>query len=280
MVDEDQIKRDCRQTARQLLREQPDLTFRELVGRSEFKFACQYLEFPEAKLIDWITPDLTATEEAPFYENASVWTLEEAVAIWLDRNPLIVLLGSRNPEFWNTAYHPKLRERVSLGIESASRDIIAGKLASIQKNGRDYVSPLDFREWAVEQLGEPKGEAPQRLFQVLLSKESNKSETISSIAPEDRTKSTKSKTPADQQNKKPWLVPDENDPPPEHDWYIPARYFARELIVADSKLLLKRDLLAKKVSDSMFKVDIKKRGIAKRYNPATIKKAFSNVKFG
>ncbi len=280
MVDEDQIKRDCRQTARQLLREQPDLTFRELVGRSEIKLACQYLEFPEAKLFDWITPDLTAAEEAPFYENASVWTIEEAVAIWLDRNPLIVLLGLRNPEFWNKAYHPLLRKQVSDGIDSASQDIIAGKLASIQKNGRDYVNPLDFYKWAVKKLGKVRGKAPRCLFKVLLSKESNKRKTISSTAPEDRTKSTESKPPADQQNEKPWLVPDENDPPPELDWYIPARYFARKLIVADSTLLLKRDLLAEKVSDSMFNIGIKKRGIAKRYNPATIKKAFSNVKFG
>lgn len=75
----------------------------------------------------------------------------------------------------------------------------------------------------------------------------------------------------------PWLIEDPRDPNPEQPWYIPARYFARELVKCDSTLLAKRDILAKKVVQSLTSVSIKKRGGKKPFNPGTIKKAFSNV---
>lgn len=52
-------------------------------------------------------------------------------------------------------------------------------------------------------------------------------------------------------NRKPWQIPDPRDPDPEYPWYIPARYFARQLIEDDSTLLTKRKLLAGKVSQSL-----------------------------
>jgi hypothetical protein len=78
-------------------------------------------------------------------------------------------------------------------------------------------------------------------------------------------------------NFKPWLEIDSRDPKPKCLWYTPARYFARQLIQDDSTLLLKRLVLADKVSKSLAKVGIYKRG--GKYPPAadTILKAFSNV---
>ncbi len=78
-------------------------------------------------------------------------------------------------------------------------------------------------------------------------------------------------------SEKPWVARNPGDPEPEQSWYTPARYFARKLVLEDSTLLLKRDQLAGKVSDSMFAVGIKKRGGKKKLDPATVKKAFSNV---
>jgi hypothetical protein len=81
----------------------------------------------------------------------------------------------------------------------------------------------------------------------------------------------------------PWLVSDPRDDVPEgfQPWYIPARYFARDHVRADSTLLTKRDLLAKKVAMSLHAAGFYKRGKAKEsLDPATVKKAFVNVKLG
>jgi hypothetical protein len=77
---------------------------------------------------------------------------------------------------------------------------------------------------------------------------------------------------------KPWLVADPKDPTPAQSWYTPARYFARQLIKDDTTLLLKRLKLADKVSKSLEKVSIYKRGGVKNFAADTILKAFANVK--
>lgn len=79
---------------------------------------------------------------------------------------------------------------------------------------------------------------------------------------------------------KPWLIHCKDDPKPEQPWYTPARYFARQLVVEDSTLLTKRNLLAKKISVSLKGAGIYKRGGKKPFNPDTIKKALSNIKLG
>lgn len=78
----------------------------------------------------------------------------------------------------------------------------------------------------------------------------------------------------------PHLIHKEGDPIPKHPWYTPARYFARQLVRQDSTLLIKRDILAEKVSKSLFEVGIYKRSIQKqKLNGSTVKKAFSNITF-
>ncbi|GEM_PF-2016426 len=79
---------------------------------------------------------------------------------------------------------------------------------------------------------------------------------------------------------KPWLIHNPNDPSPEYPWYTPARYFARKLVIEDSTLLVKRDLLAKKVADMLKSAGILKRGGKKPLDSSTVKKAFSNVILG
>lgn len=81
-------------------------------------------------------------------------------------------------------------------------------------------------------------------------------------------------------DEKPWLIKHPDDPAPNYPWFTPARFFARVHIKEDVTLLNKRDILATKVADSLKKVDIMKRGGKKPLDPATVKKAFSNVKLG
>lgn len=79
---------------------------------------------------------------------------------------------------------------------------------------------------------------------------------------------------------KPWLQADPRDPAPDQHWYTPARYFARQLVVSDSTLLIKKTVLADKVSKSLASAGIYKRGGAKPHDAATVLKAFVKVQLG
>ena len=46
----------------------------------------------------------------------------------------------------------------------------------------------------------------------------------------------------------PWLIADSKDPAPAYDWYTPARYFARQLIIDNPLLLSNRNLLVSKIA--------------------------------
>lgn len=76
---------------------------------------------------------------------------------------------------------------------------------------------------------------------------------------------------------KPWLIPNPDDPAPKYDWYTPARYFARELVIDDFSLLSKRDLLSKKVSKALENAKIHKRGDLLPPSAGSVKKALANV---
>ncbi|CAH1387989.1 hypothetical protein [Candidatus Nitrotoga sp. M5] len=81
-------------------------------------------------------------------------------------------------------------------------------------------------------------------------------------------------------DEKPWLIQNPDDPDPKYPWFTPARFFARALIKEDVTLLTKRDILARKVADALKKVGLMKRGGKKPFDPATVKKALSNVVLG
>ena len=75
----------------------------------------------------------------------------------------------------------------------------------------------------------------------------------------------------------PWLIPDPLDGVPEQPWYVPARYFAKQLVKDDPTLLTKRYLLAEKVVRSLIGVGIYKRGGKLPHSPDTVKKSLSNI---
>lgn len=79
---------------------------------------------------------------------------------------------------------------------------------------------------------------------------------------------------------KPWRIVDPRDPKPEQPWYTPARYFARQLVIDDSSLLTKRNILAKKIGLSLVGAGIYKRGGKKPHDAGTILKALSKVSLG
>lgn len=79
---------------------------------------------------------------------------------------------------------------------------------------------------------------------------------------------------------KPWLIADPNDPQPKQSWYIPARYFARQLVKDDSTLLTKRNKLAVKVVQSLSNAGIKKRGGVNPFDASTVLKALIRVYLG
>ncbi len=80
-------------------------------------------------------------------------------------------------------------------------------------------------------------------------------------------------------NLQPWFIKNLRDPNPSLPWYIPARYFARQLVKDDSTLLTKTSLLADKVAQSLAKAGVFKRGGKKLFSPETVKKSFANVIF-
>lgn len=77
----------------------------------------------------------------------------------------------------------------------------------------------------------------------------------------------------------PWDIADPKDPAPKQPWYTPARYLARQLVKDDSTLLLKREILADKTSQSLANAGIYKRGGKKPLEASSILKAFTNINF-
>lgn len=173
-MDEEVIKRECRRASRQIWREQPSLTIDEMLARNEIQFACQYNSFSREKLLDWILPDITPHEELTFFQECNVWSIQEAVALWLDMNPFIFIQSFKSsPSFWNQAFHPALRERYHKILDFADRSAIDGSLPTRQKNGIDYVVPVDFYKWAMKHTDGPNGDRPQQFFEMLCKKEVN-----------------------------------------------------------------------------------------------------------
>lgn len=79
---------------------------------------------------------------------------------------------------------------------------------------------------------------------------------------------------------KPWLTKDPADPEPEQPWYTPARHFARQCVKDDSTLLVKKDLLAKKVVIYLSNAGYLKRGRKEPFKKGTVLKSFTKVNLG
>jgi hypothetical protein len=78
-------------------------------------------------------------------------------------------------------------------------------------------------------------------------------------------------------SKAPWEIADPKDPKPTQTWYVPARYFARQLVKNKPALEKKRDLLAKQIIPLLTEAGFNKRGGKKPLEPGTILKALSNI---
>ena len=75
----------------------------------------------------------------------------------------------------------------------------------------------------------------------------------------------------------PWWTSHPDDPEPSSSWYIPARYFARQLVKADPALMTKRKLLAQKIQLALADHRIFKRGGSKPPEASSIMNALSNI---
>ena len=75
----------------------------------------------------------------------------------------------------------------------------------------------------------------------------------------------------------PWWTSNPEDPEPRSSWYIPARYFARQLVKADPALITKRKSLAQKIQLALADHRIFKRGGSKPPEASSIMNALSNI---
>lgn len=91
------------------------------------------------------------------------------------------------------------------------------------------------------------------------------------------TESAQNAASAAPPDSKPWLIADPKDPIASQPWYTTARYFSRQLVLSDSTLLIKKLLLADKVSKSLTNASIYKHGGRKPHAAETVLKAFLNV---
>jgi hypothetical protein len=75
----------------------------------------------------------------------------------------------------------------------------------------------------------------------------------------------------------PWWISHPDDPEPSSSWYIPARYFARQLAKANPALMTKRKSLAQKIQLALADHRIFKRGGSKPPEASSIMNALSNI---
>ncbi len=163
-------KSDCRRYARQFLRENPNLSFDEILESYEIKEeACKGTTYDRTDLLNWILPDLTPHEELPHFFDLPQWRIEEAAALWLDLNPLLFLLASKraNPEALIGGYHPNVRARYSQLLDKAISFAISGQLPVKEFKGDYWVTPRDFYEWAIKTTTPPDGSRMENFFEKL-----------------------------------------------------------------------------------------------------------------
>ncbi len=145
-------------------------------------------------------------------------------------------------------YRCHLEDELSKGDKSALR--VTGSGSSY---GKPWITLISLYEWAV------KKHIPTDYMLSLNA--SNK---------------TQESTQADD---KPWSVAQEGDPPERYSWFRAARYFARQHIRKSPTPSTKKEILAKKVYDSLKSVGVYKRGGKEPPCPGTILKAFTKITF-
>jgi len=193
-----------------------------------------------------------------YYLMKDVWSIWEASH----------LLAGFDPKL-NAPYDPdgKIKEIGNLLKASVS----VGKLKSCCILGRYYTGndygyePKIIIEWAISK----QIELPEQL-QKKLEKQNIQVGSVHFNTPKAHTNNAP----------KPWLIHNDQDPEPVYEWYIAARYFARQLVEESPELSTKRNLLAPKIVGKLDSVGIKKRGGKQSFDAGTIKKALNNINFG
>jgi hypothetical protein len=162
-----EIERLCQAAARQVWIEQPKLSFDEVIDRVEIKeFVLKGKRYEKTQLYAWIAPSPGAIEEFRFYRKLSVWRIEDAVALWLNINPFILLQASRSDksENWHRFIMPHLRSKYYETLQLLKSDEIVGKIKTEIDKLEHFVTPEIFYEWAVQRTDGPRGEQPAEFF--------------------------------------------------------------------------------------------------------------------
>jgi len=185
-----EIGKLCRRYARQIWREQPELSVDEMLQRNEIVWvALDGKRYGRMQILNWILPDSTPHEELDFFKELDTWTIEEAVALWRDVNPFIFLQSFQkfNPSFWNQAFHPVLREKYHLLLQKLKRSAIKGDVTTTRDSDQFFITPHDFYVWAIKNTDGPLGDRPETFFTDLVevwASSQNKPEKQPSKVPE------------------------------------------------------------------------------------------------
>ncbi len=206
------------------------------------------------------------------------WLSPQSADAWTDTEAACLLYGIAPDEFVimdfvlmarpNADDYAKL-DGINKTITLLNREADAGLLHSGKDfQGKHLYKRIDFVNWAIKK----SLSVPCELIS-FVDTTSPQTETVGDAGADNQVE-------GDNEAKKPWLIPNPDDPKPMHSWYVPARYFARQLVEEDSTLLGKRERLAGKVVQKLTKVGVYKRGGKLPFEPTTIMKAFSNVVLG
>lgn len=207
-------------------------------------------------------------EEIRFFFRRDTWTIDEAC---------FILVGVLPVEFSLIGY-PKLDGNLLRSIEGEGERLFERSsmyldLWQSNPNNSDEASPVEFIKWAISK----KIKMPWLDYAI-------KEGLLPACVVDDNqtapATTMQAESVAQSEDPKPWLIADPKDPVPEQHWYTPARYFARQLVKDDSTLLVKRNMLAQKVADSLKSAGYKKRGNKLPLSYGTVLKALSNVILG
>lgn len=149
---------NCWKVARSIWLVNPSLTIEEMASHPQILICLE--EYPadlQRKIIADLYPQETPGFEFEYYFSLPALLLEEAIALWMDVNPLIVALAKSNPGYWERWYAPFLWVDIRTKLEQAKRSAVLGDLKSQSDSGQIYVRQADFFKWAQLQWGAPDG---------------------------------------------------------------------------------------------------------------------------
>ncbi len=172
----DRVAKKFRETARQIWALQPKISIEEMLNRFELTtINREGLKYSEHELRDWVCPDAAATEEFPRFRNLKSWRIEEAVALWLNINPFVIMqLTDHELTFSVVILAPIYRDHYTTLLNLAKDAIRSHTLLSQHEDYRYYVQSRNFYEWAIINVGEPSGSSEDFFSELAQEWRSNK----------------------------------------------------------------------------------------------------------